>query len=61
MAEKLLHVGIARDLKGEGYAITAEFKTGYIVLAQFKTVEEAKAALPQVKRAAIHTFGDIHA
>lgn len=46
--EKLLNIGVARD--NRGYVITAEYRTGYYVLARFKTVDAAKAALPRVKR-----------
>lgn len=47
---KLLHVGIVSDPKNSGYMITAEFLSGYLVIERFKTLEDAKAALPKIKR-----------
>ena len=48
--EKLLHVGVVTDSKRGGYLITAEYRSGYLILGYFKTAEEAKAALPKVAR-----------
>jgi hypothetical protein len=61
-AEKLLHVGVVTDHKRGGYLITAEYRSGYLILGYFKTAEEAKAALPKVKRAFRKKFtGGTHA